>query len=76
MHRLISTVHLNLGIPITAKIRVFETIEKTVAYAKMVVGAGAQVLTVHGRFRMQKGSLSVLLFLLSLMLDVLFLGVG
>lgn len=30
-------------VPVTAKIRVFETVEKTVAYAKMVEAAGASV---------------------------------
>lgn len=52
---LISTLHQQLDIPITAKIRVFEDREKTIAYAKMIEAAGAQVLTVHGRLREQRG---------------------
>ncbi|KAJ2373697.1 tRNA dihydrouridine synthase [Coemansia sp. RSA 2607] len=53
--RLIRKLHENLEIPVTAKIRVYEDVEKTVAYAKMVEAAGAQIITVHGRLREQKG---------------------
>ncbi|KAI5789388.1 dihydrouridine synthase-domain-containing protein [Pyronema domesticum] len=52
---LISKLHKDLDIPVTAKIRILETKEKSLEYAKMVVDAGAQVLTVHGRTREQKG---------------------
>ncbi|KAF9380471.1 tRNA-dihydrouridine(16/17) synthase [NAD(P)(+)]-like protein [Mortierella sp. AD011] len=55
---MISTLHKYLPIPVTAKIRVFPEAEKTVAYAKMVVEAGAQVLVVHGRLREMKGHLT------------------
>lgn len=55
IHSLINILHENLDIPVTAKIRILETKEKTLEYAKMVVGAGAQVLTIHGRTREQKG---------------------
>ncbi|CDO92213.1 unnamed protein product [Kluyveromyces dobzhanskii CBS 2104] len=53
--KLISNLHENLDIPVTAKIRVFPEREKTLEYAKMVLKAGAQFLTVHGRLREQKG---------------------
>ncbi|KAJ2705266.1 tRNA dihydrouridine synthase [Coemansia sp. IMI 203386] len=53
--KLIRNLHENLEIPVTAKIRVFPEVEKTVAYAKMVEAAGAQIITVHGRLREQKG---------------------
>lgn len=42
-------------VPITAKIRVYEDKEKTLAYAKRVLEAGAVWLTVHGRTREMKG---------------------
>lgn len=55
IHKLISTLDNHLQVPVTAKIRVFPSVTKTVEYAKMLVAAGAQLLTVHGRLREQKG---------------------
>lgn len=52
---LINKLHKELKIPVTAKIRVFQDREKTLAYAKHVLSAGAQFLTVHGRTREMKG---------------------
>ncbi|KAJ6256095.1 hypothetical protein Dda_9187 [Drechslerella dactyloides] len=51
---LISTLHKNLDVPVTAKIRVLDSKEKTLAYARLVLDAGASILTVHGRRRDQK----------------------
>jgi tRNA-dihydrouridine synthase 1 len=53
--RLIGKLHKELFIPVTAKIRILETRENTLEYAKMVLSAGASILTVHGRRREQKG---------------------
>ncbi|KAK3819003.1 MAG: Dus-domain-containing protein [Benniella sp.] len=55
---LISTLHKHLPIPVTAKIRVFPEVDKTIEYAKMVVESGAQMLVVHGRLREMKGHLT------------------
>lgn len=58
IHNLVKILHENLPIPITAKIRILETKEATLAYAKNVLSAGASILTVHGRRREQKGHLT------------------
>ncbi|MCJ1397540.1 hypothetical protein MMC11_000734 [Xylographa trunciseda] len=55
IYRLINILHMKLDIPVSAKIRILETKERTLDYAKMVVSAGASILTVHGRQRDQKG---------------------
>ena len=39
----------------TAKIRIYDDYEKSLKYAKMVLDAGAQFITVHGRTREMKG---------------------
>lgn len=53
--KLINTLHNGLKIPVTAKMRVLETKEKSLEYAKMILSAGASIITVHGRLREQKG---------------------
>ena len=58
IYKLINTLHKELPIPVTAKIRILETKEATLAYAKKVLSAGASILTVHGRLREQKGHLT------------------
>ncbi|RPA86546.1 Dus-domain-containing protein [Ascobolus immersus RN42] len=55
IYKMINKLHLNLSIPVTAKIRILESKERTLEYAKMVLSAGASILTVHGRTRDQKG---------------------
>jgi tRNA-dihydrouridine synthase len=56
---LVNTLHENLSIPVTAKFRVFSSLEQTVEYAKMLERAGAQILTCHGRTREQRGQNTV-----------------
>ncbi|KAH4184789.1 tRNA-dihydrouridine synthase 3 [Parastagonospora nodorum] len=53
--RMINKLHEELEVPVTAKMRVLETKEKTLEYAKTILDAGASIITVHGRRREQKG---------------------
>lgn len=55
VYKLINRLHTELPIPVTAKFRIQETKEKTLEYAKMILSAGASIITVHGRRREQKG---------------------
>ena len=52
---LINKLHTSLEVPVTAKMRILETKEKTLEYAKVILSAGASIITVHGRQRDQKG---------------------
>lgn len=54
----VGTLHQNLSIPVTAKFRIFPDLDKTIAYARMMESAGAQILTCHGRTREMKGQLT------------------
>ena len=55
VYKLINKLHINLDVPVTAKMRILETKEKTLEYAKVILSAGASIITVHGRQREQKG---------------------
>lgn len=55
---MIGGLHKELSVPVTAKIRIQENKEKTLEYAKMILEAGASIITVHGRRRDQKGQLT------------------
>ncbi|KAL2871817.1 tRNA-dihydrouridine synthase family protein [Aspergillus lucknowensis] len=55
IYNLINRLHNELSIPVTAKFRIQESKEKTLEYAKMILSAGASIITLHGRTREQKG---------------------
>lgn len=55
VYKLINKLYENLDVPVTAKVRILETKEKTLEYAKVILSAGASILTLHGRQRDQKG---------------------
>ncbi|QDS77853.1 hypothetical protein FKW77_006752 [Venturia effusa] len=55
IYRLINKLHLGLDIPVTAKMRILDTKEKTLEYARLLLSAGASIITIHGRRREQKG---------------------
>lgn len=55
IYKLINRLHKELPIPVTAKFRIQESKEKTLEYAKMILSAGASIITLHGRTREQKG---------------------
>ncbi|CAO3588413.1 unnamed protein product [Absidia cylindrospora] len=55
IERMIQTLDRHCAVPVTVKMRIHREVERTIAYAQMIERAGAQMLTVHGRLREQKG---------------------
>jgi len=52
---LVEVLAQNLRVPVFCKIRILDTLESTLEYARMIEAAGASLLTVHGRTLHQKG---------------------
>lgn len=55
VRELVSAAATELSVPVWVKIRVFEDVQATVDYARMLEQAGASLIAVHGRTRDQKG---------------------
>jgi tRNA-dihydrouridine synthase 1 len=51
---LISHLHQNLKVPVTAKIRILPDEAQTIQLVKRIELAGASLITVHGRTKEQK----------------------
>lgn len=51
---LVQNLAANLKVPISCKIRIFPSLEDTIAYARMLEEAGCSLLAVHGRTRDEK----------------------
>lgn len=51
---LVEKLASNLSVPVSCKIRIFPSLQDTIAYAQMLEAAGCSLLAVHGRTRDQK----------------------
>ncbi|CAK1550405.1 unnamed protein product [Leptosia nina] len=58
LSKIVSTMTKAVSVPITCKIRILESIERSMDYALMLQSAGCKLLTLHGRSRDQKGPLT------------------
>lgn len=58
IEKMIKTACERITKPVTCKIRIYESIEKTIEYVKRLEKAGAQIITVHGRMREQRGPMT------------------
>ena len=56
VERMVTGIAAGLRVPLTAKIRIFPELDRTLAYARMLERCGVQLLAVHGRTREQKDS--------------------
>jgi Dihydrouridine synthase (Dus) len=54
VERMVTGIAAGLRVPLTAKIRIFPELDRTLAYARMLERCGVQLLAVHGRTREQK----------------------
>merc|ERR1740117_1033298 len=57
LKRIVSHLSSRLSVPVTCKIRLLPTREKSIELAKMLVDAGCSLLTVHGRTKEEKKQL-------------------
>lgn len=53
-YRILHTLVENLSIPVTCKIRIFETAEETLSVVNKLVSAGIKAIAIHGRTRNER----------------------
>lgn len=51
VEKIVKAASSNLDVPVTVKIRVFDSFKQTLSYCKMLQAAGASMITIHGRQR-------------------------
>ncbi len=56
MHDIVKKLSDEINTPVTAKIRILKSMEKTLEIAHLIESAGASAITVHGRTRQQQYS--------------------
>ena len=56
IHCIVHTLRVELACPVTVKMRRFDDMSLTLRYARMLRDAGAHLIAVHGRTRLQKGA--------------------
>ena len=54
IRKIVSTMSKGLTVPVTVKVRVFEDVNKTLAYCEMLQESGASLLAIHPRTRGQR----------------------
>lgn len=55
----VRTLAARLPVPVTAKMRIFDDVDRTIAFARMLEASGASLVAVHGRTRAAKDAASV-----------------
>jgi tRNA-dihydrouridine synthase 1 len=58
IHTILHTLAVELKVPVVAKMRIFESEELTLRYARMIRDTGIHLIAVHGRTREMKGQQS------------------
>ena len=53
---IVKALSTGLNVPVSCKVRVFNQYEETLKWCQMLVESGAEMITVHGRTRKQRGS--------------------
>lgn len=57
--KIVTTLAHHLTVPVTAKMRIFDSLDQTLAFARMLEASGASLVAVHGRTRDAKDAAAV-----------------